>query len=157
TSSRGAWKSSGIQRMSAPLPQIPNDQLPVPPAIITAWPRCVQWAAAALLGVATVLLIALNFAHLRQGLFSPNLLHVESVPYQIDVNTADKAELLQLPAIGETLAQRILEYRQEHGGFRSVDDLRRVKGIGPITLEKLRSHVCVSEPEESPEENTGSA
>jgi competence protein ComEA len=60
----------------------------------------------------------------------------------IDVNQANPAELQRLPGIGPTLAQRILEERAR-APFAAVDDLRRVKGIGPKTLEKLRPYVTV--------------
>jgi competence protein ComEA len=64
---------------------------------------------------------------------------------RIDLNRADRAELLQLPGVGPNLAERIETYRREHGGFRSVDDLGRVRGIGPATLARLRPWVCVEE------------
>jgi competence protein ComEA len=66
--------------------------------------------------------------------------------YRIDLNRATWVELMQLPGVGETLAQRILEHRDEHGPFQSVDDLDTVKGIGPKTLEKLRPLLFVEEP-----------
>jgi competence protein ComEA len=58
----------------------------------------------------------------------------------IDVNAADATELQRLPGIGPTLATRIVSYRSVEA-FRSPDDLRRVKGIGPKTLEAIRPHV----------------
>jgi competence protein ComEA len=61
----------------------------------------------------------------------------------VDLNRADRAQLLQLPGVGESLAQRIKEYRDDHNGFRRIDDLRRVPGIGPALLERLRPVVCV--------------
>ena len=57
---------------------------------------------------------------------------------RLDVNTANWVELGQLESIGEVLARRIVEDRERHGPFASVDDMRRVKGIGAKTLEKLR-------------------
>lgn len=60
---------------------------------------------------------------------------------QIDVNTATVAELERLPQVGPTLAQRIVEERAARGRFRSVEDLRRVRGIGPKTYEGLRDYV----------------
>lgn len=64
----------------------------------------------------------------------------------VDLNQADHVQLLQLPGIGEGLARRIEAYRAEHHGFRSVDELRGVPGIGPKLLEKLRPHVFVEAP-----------
>jgi competence protein ComEA len=74
----------------------------------------------------------------------------------IDLNQADQAQLLQLPGVGENLAHRIEAYRTEHGPFRNVDELRRVAGIGPSLLEKLRPFVYV-EPEVNDEESEANA
>lgn len=59
----------------------------------------------------------------------------------VNLNTADAAELDLLPGIGETLAGRILEYREQIGGFIQVEQLLEVQGIGEKTLEKLRPYV----------------
>ncbi len=61
----------------------------------------------------------------------------------INLNEADHAQLLQLPHVGESLAQRIENYRREKHGFRQVEELRSVPGIGPAMLEKLRPFVYV--------------
>ena len=61
----------------------------------------------------------------------------------IDLNTAGVADLGRLPGIGQTRAQAIVEYRQEHGPFETVDELTRVSGIGPGILEQLRPYVTV--------------
>jgi competence protein ComEA len=123
------------------------------PALLVAWPRSVQLATAALLGLATVLLVVRSFDHFwnrfRPG--GPPL--GEGVAYQVDLNVAERAELLQLPGVGDSLAQRILDYRREHGGFHRIEELRRVRGIGPVTVEKLRPWVCVSEPQQAATES----
>jgi competence protein ComEA len=64
----------------------------------------------------------------------------------IDINRADQAELQKLPGIGPKLSQRILDERAKKP-FKSIDDLRRVSGIGPKTLEKLRPHVTIESPQ----------
>jgi competence protein ComEA len=61
----------------------------------------------------------------------------------IDLNTASEQDLESLDGVGPAIAQKILAYRQEHGGFRSVDDLDQVSGIGPKKLTSLRPHVRV--------------
>lgn len=58
--------------------------------------------------------------------------------YQLDPNTANWVEWMQLPEIGETLARRIVADREQRGPFRSIDDLDRVHGIGPKTVAKVR-------------------
>ncbi len=61
----------------------------------------------------------------------------------VDLGTADAAALEELPGIGPVLAERIVQWRSEHGPFASVDDLRQVSGIGPALLDKLRDRVRV--------------
>jgi competence protein ComEA len=61
----------------------------------------------------------------------------------ININRANSAQLQTLYGIGPTKAQEILKYRKAHGEFKSVDELVNVKGIGPKTLQKLKSHVSV--------------
>lgn len=72
-----------------------------------------------------------------------------AVEEALDLNRASFAQLLKLPGIGPTLAERILAYRQEHGPFRAVEELLNVKGIGPRLLEQLAGKIAVS-PAESP-------
>ena len=59
----------------------------------------------------------------------------------ISLAGATQAELEELDGIGPTLAARIVEYRDEHGGFRSVEELGEVEGIGEVRLEALREAV----------------
>ena len=61
----------------------------------------------------------------------------QPVTFPINLNTAGEAELLALPGVGEVLAQRILAYRQEHGGFESVEELLNVEGIGEKRFEQI--------------------
>lgn len=61
----------------------------------------------------------------------------------VNINTAGASELETLPGIGPALAARIVEYRDGHGPFASVDDLTDVPGIGPAKLEALRSRAAV--------------
>lgn len=62
-------------------------------------------------------------------------------PRKLSLNQATAAELDALPGVGPVTAQKILDYRAAHGGFRSVDDLDAVPGIGPARVEQLRELV----------------
>ncbi len=62
-------------------------------------------------------------------------------PAPVSINHATAAELERLSGIGPTLAARIVAYRKEHGYFATVDDLVKVRGIGPKLLERLRPQV----------------
>ncbi|WP_435796258.1 helix-hairpin-helix domain-containing protein [Micromonospora chersina] len=61
----------------------------------------------------------------------------------VNLNTATLAQLDALPGVGPVLAQRILDHREQHGGFRSVSDLRQVDGIGDARYEQLKDLVTV--------------
>lgn len=61
-----------------------------------------------------------------------------STPAKVNINEADVTGLQNLPGIGPAKAQAILQYRTEHGPFKSVDDLNNVSGIGDKTLEKIK-------------------
>jgi competence protein ComEA len=61
----------------------------------------------------------------------------------VNINTANQTELESLPGIGPVKAKAILEYRKKNGGFKSVDELTRVDGIGPVTLKNARNDIVL--------------
>ena len=62
----------------------------------------------------------------------------------VNINTATKDELIALPGIGPAKAQAILDYRKAHGSFKSVEELKDVKGIGAKRFETLKPDLSVS-------------
>jgi competence protein ComEA len=62
---------------------------------------------------------------------------------KLNLNTATLKELDRLPGIGPVLAQRILDYRQAHGSFRSVEELKQVRGIGDALYDEIKDKVTV--------------
>ena len=62
----------------------------------------------------------------------------------IDLNQASAADLDALPGIGPALAQRIVDYRQQHGPLKTIDELIQVSGIGPKLLEKIKPHLIIT-------------
>jgi competence protein ComEA len=69
---------------------------------------------------------------------------------RVDLNRAGPEELESLPRIGPTLAGRIIEDRERRGPFASVEELARVRGIGPATIAALRSEVHAQPPGDDP-------
>lgn len=61
----------------------------------------------------------------------------------VNLNTATKEELIAVTGIGPARAQAILDYRAQHGAFKSVDELKDVKGIGARRFEKLKAELTV--------------
>ena len=62
---------------------------------------------------------------------------------RLDLNRASKEELMQLTGIGESKAEAILSYREEHGGFADAEELKQGSGIGDATFEKLQDDITV--------------
>ncbi|MFN3505590.1 MAG: ComEA family DNA-binding protein [Caldimicrobium sp.] len=66
-----------------------------------------------------------------------------SAQEKIDINKADLQQLKALPGIGEATAKAIIELRDKKGGFKSIDELKEVKGIGDKKLEVLKQYLTV--------------
>ena len=67
-----------------------------------------------------------------------------SLPQRIDINRAEAWLLAALPGIGDTRAGDIVAYREQNGPFRAVNDLLKVKGIGQVTMDKIKDLVTIS-------------
>src|SRR5258708_38939697 len=84
---------------------------PGQPGAVPSWPRSVQLTTVFLLGVATALLGVHSCRGIRWGSRPTELERSALVVHQIDLNHADRAQLLQVPGVGDSLAQRIEQYR----------------------------------------------
>ena len=67
---------------------------------------------------------------------------------EVDINTADRATLMTLSGVGAAFADRIIEYREENGGFKAVQELTNIRGIGQALLEKNRDVLTIGPPAE---------
>ena len=111
---------------------------PTPPKRL--WLRAAdQIVVAALIALG---LAAMGIHHWSQGGLHGRLIEIETAEprpaqYWVDINTAQPPDFLLLPEIGESLARRIVEDRAANGPFRDHNDLMRVRGIGPKTLERI--------------------
>lgn len=79
-----------------------------------------------------------------QGTSFSTLNETKEQKQKINLNTADKALLCTLPGIGESRAESILAYRQEHGDFEKTEDIMKVSGIKEVAYEKIKEYVTVS-------------
>ena len=62
---------------------------------------------------------------------------------KVNINTANQSELDSLPGIGPSIAQKIIDYREENGNFKTIEELQNVKGIGDAKYEEIKDRVTV--------------
>jgi competence protein ComEA len=101
---------------------------------------------AAVAGFVALALVAMGVYWFAQGGHRGELIEIDraeplTARYLVDINKAHWPELAELPELGETLARRIVESRAAAGPFGDHDDLLRVRGIGPRTLERLKPYL----------------
>ena len=82
---------------------------------------------------------------IRAGEFAQNTAPLESVEWQVNVNTDTAEELERLPGVGEALAERIIAYREENGPFRKAEELMNVNGIGEGKFADLKDWIILEE------------
>ena len=61
----------------------------------------------------------------------------------VNINTADEKALDSLPGVGPAMAKRIIEYRETEGAFQSIEDIKKIKGIGETKFAKLKDKICI--------------
>jgi competence protein ComEA len=101
---------------------------------------------AAVAGLVLSALLAMGVYWFVQGGHWGELIEIDraeplTARYLVDINKAEWPEFAELPELGETLARRIVESRAKVGAFGDHDDLLRVEGIGPRTLERLKPYL----------------
>jgi competence protein ComEA len=116
------------------------------PTLLATWPRCVQVAVAVLLALGIGYLLGRSVtadSMFRSTHDDANF--VERDAPRLDLNRATRGELALLRGLGPARAQGIEDYRRQHGPFHAVDDLRKVPGVGPKTLDRIRSMLFVDD------------
>lgn len=84
----------------------------------------------------------LQILHDRDVIYIPRK-KAETEERRISINTASTEQLSTLPGIGPAMAERIISFRTENGLFQTLEDLQKVKGIGPRLFEKLKDRICL--------------
>lgn len=113
------------------------------------WPLLLRRADQVTVVVLVVILFALIVGHWALAfVLDDRLIEIDRAPpcqleHQVRLNDADWPELTLLPGIGETLARRIVADRSRNGRYESLDQLLRVKGIGPKTVRRIGPFVEV--------------
>lgn len=97
-----------------------------------------------LVGLGVLLVVHVLWSRRDGGMIELQRLPKHEFEFKIELNEATVVELMQLPGVGKTLAVRILEDRERRGCFASIDDLQRVKGVGPKLAARLRPYVTVT-------------
>lgn len=62
---------------------------------------------------------------------------------KININLADEIELQEIPGVGEATAKKIIEYREQNGKFKNIEDIKNVKGIGEGKYEEMKENICI--------------
>ena len=102
-----------------------------------------QVAAATILAVCLLVMLTIagmRYARRQKMIDIERPFEARQIELQIDINHATWPELTLLPEVSETMARRIMEYREIKGQFDSLDEIKQVKGIGPRTFELIQPY-----------------
>ena len=106
---------------------------------------------AVLLFVAAIVFVGISISYLTKqnpplkNYFAAVSYQAANPPSLINLNNATLDELITLSGVGPELAKRIIDYRDSHGGFRSVEDIKKVKGFGDKKFERLKDTIIVED------------
>ncbi len=93
-----------------------------------------------------VVTLGLMTAAAQEGSSRPAATQRPAATAPVNLNTATAAQLESLPGIGAAMAQRIVEYRQQAGGFKKIEELMNVRGVGEASFLKLKALITVTVP-----------
>ena len=93
------------------------------------------------LGLLITVLFALGLLFSLGNRPASGILAQEREFFLIDLNKATPEELRLIPFVSDSMAEEIIRYRTERGGFKSIDELSEIKGIGPARLKKMRKYL----------------
>ena len=101
--------------------------------------------------VSLIAIVLLSMYALRLSRFGTTPIEIEhhaakSYEFRVDVNHATWVEWSQLEGVGRKLAERIVEHRETHGPFQTIEDVQLVKGIGPKKFERLKHWLVIEKP-----------
>ncbi len=110
--------------------------------------RMDQPAIAVVLGVCLLLigLFVFRLWKTKQGVIDIDHRSKQDAQLQVDLNLAPWPEFANLPGLGEFMARAIVNYRQQHGGFREIDDIKLVPGIGETRFKQIKPYLVISTP-----------
>jgi competence protein ComEA len=94
-------------------------------------------------GLCTLLIVATSVSGAEQGKPAPSKASAPAVSAPVNINTATVAQLEALPGVGAKTAQLIVEHRQKVGGFKKVEELMNIKGIGEKAFLKLKPMITL--------------
>lgn len=97
-----------------------------------------------LVSITFVLLLVVSFVMVLGGsAYAQEKQAGDANAVKVNINTAGKEQLMDLPRIGEKIAERIIEYREKNGKFKRPEDIMKVKGIGEKTFQKFEKRIVI--------------